>query len=598
MNQLIRVRYLPWVLYLSNSMQNLRAGRLTLQYADGSIWNICLGGEELIRRAYLVFQDINWTSRPFVIQSEKWDIQEDSFTAELELSGTKDAANFQGKLHISGSPEGVITYGFSGASSTDFMRNRLGLCLLHPITDLAGKPCTLTLADGSQVASQFPLEISPNQPFKNLSGISHLSATDESVKVEFSGEIFETEDHRNWSDASYKTYCTPIELPFPAKVSKGEKLEQAVRISLEGIANNEPDPTEVEISINISPSEIDLPEIGLCLANDYSESDHHDFSELGIKHLRLDMDLDNFDEKNLAKALEVTKKLNLNLEISIKAVTSDQLSRFLTANLDALGSVSNFIIFSKSSKVTNTEFISVTRKVLGGAACISGGTDIYFTEINRGDSVVPGIDQINFSLNPQVHSFDDRTVIQNLATQEVIARNASRISGGLKVGIGPISLRPRFNPNATAPEKDVSNTLLPASVDIRQMTWFAEAWAAISIKYLAQSGSINSATYFETVGWKGVKERSQGSEDSINFPSKSGEHFPVWNLFASLKGFAKCLFASSNKPEIVDALVIRNAQVTRLILVNFSNQAQRVHFQGLDLTPVELPPSSTTYLDI
>lgn len=579
-------------------MQNLRAGRLTLQYADGSIWNICLDGEELIRRAYLVFQDINWTSRPFVIQSEKWNIQEDSFTAEFEFSGTKDAANFQGKLHISGSPEGVITYGFSGASSTDFMRNRLGLCLLHPIANLAGKPCTLTLSNGSQVASFFPLDISPNQPFKNLSGISHRAATGESVKVEFSGEIFETEDHRNWSDASYKTYSTPIELPFPAKVSKGEKIEQEIQISLEGIASKEPEPSEVEIAIDISPSEIDLPDIGLCLANDYSDSDHQDFNDLGIKHLRLDLDLDDVDENSLGSALEVTKKLSLKLEISIKAATNYQLSKFLTTNLDLLGSVSNFIIFSKSSKVTTTEFISVARQVLGGAACISGGTDLYFTEINRGDSVVPGIDQINFSLNPQVHSFDDRTVIQNLATQEVIARNASRIARGLKIGIGPISLGPRFNPNATAPEKDVSNTALPASVDIRQMTWFAEAWAAISIKYLAQSGSINSATYFETVGWRGVKERSQGSEDSINFLSKPAERFPVWNLFASLKGFATCLLSSSNKPEVVDALVIRNAQVTRLILANFSNEAQRVHFQGLDLTPVELPPSSTTYLDI
>jgi hypothetical protein len=579
-------------------MQNLRAGRLTLQYADGSIWNICLGGEELIRRVYLVFQDINWTSRPFVIQSEKWNIQEDSFTAELELSGTKDAANFQGQLRISGSPKGVITYGFSGASSTDFMRNRLGLCLLHPIADLAGKPCALTLSDGSQVASFFPLEISPNQPFKDLSGISHTAATGESVKVEFSGEIFETEDHRNWSDASYKTYCTPIELPFPAKVSMGEKIEQEIRISLEGIASKEPKPSDVEISIDISPSEIDLPDIGLCLANDYSDSDHQDFKELCIKHLRLDLDLDDVDENSLGSALEVTKELSLKLEISIKAATNYQLSKFLTTNLDLLGSVSNFLIFSKSSKITPAEFISTARKVLGAAALISGGTDLYFTEINRGNPAVPGIDQISFSLNPQVHSFDDRTVIQNLATQDVIGRNASRIARGLKIGVGPISLHPRFNPNATAPEKDVSNTPLPASVDIRQMTWFAEAWTAVSIKYLAQSRAINSATYFETVGWRGVKERSQGSEDSINFPSKPAEHFPVWNLFASLKGFAKCLPTNSNKPEFVDALVIRNAQVTRLILVNFSNQGQRVHFKGLDLTSVELPPSCTTYLDI
>ena len=72
-------------------MQKLNAGPLTLEYSEGSLWNIRLGEEEAIRRIYLVFQDINWTSRPFVIQSEKWNIQEDGFTAEFEFSGTKDA---------------------------------------------------------------------------------------------------------------------------------------------------------------------------------------------------------------------------------------------------------------------------------------------------------------------------------------------------------------------------------------------------------------------------------------------------------------------------------------------------------------------------
>ena len=170
-------------------------------------------------------------------------------------------------------------------------------------------------------------------------------------------------------------------------------------------------------------------------------------------------------------------------------------------------------------KVTPKEFITSARKVLGTDVSISGGTDLYFTEINRSNPVVPGIDQINFSLNPQVHSFDDRTIIQNLATQEVIALNAARIAGGLKVSIGPISLRPRFNPNAREPENDSSNTPLPSSVDIRQSTWFTEAWTAISMKYLAQSGAINSATYFETVGWRGIRERSQGTTDQVNFPS-------------------------------------------------------------------------------
>jgi hypothetical protein len=185
-----------------------------------------------------------------------------------------------------------------------------------------------------------------------------------------------------------------------------------------------------------------------------------------------------------------------------------------------------------------------------------------------------------------------------LATQEVIALNAARIAGSKKISVGPITLRPRFNPNATQPDKDVSNTALPASVDSRQRTWFNEAWTAISIKYLAQSNSINSATYFESVGWRGIRENKLGSKDSINFPSQPSEAFPVWNLFAALKGFSICRKSTSSAPEVVDSLIIRNPQTTRLILANFSSETQQVHFEGIDLAPVVLPPTSTTYLDI
>jgi D-apionolactonase len=579
-------------------MKNLRAGRLSLQYSEGSLWNICLGNEEIIRRIYIVFQDINWTSRPFNILNETWDIQDDQFYAELDLSGTKDATAFQVKLHISGSSDGVISYGFKGTSSADFMRNRLGLCLLHPIADLAGKPCTLTLSDRSLVSSQFPLEISPLQPFKNLLGMSYKISTGELANIEFSGEIFETEDHRNWSDASYKTYCTPIDLPFPAKVLKGSIIEQEIRFSLAGVASKSPKLVENEILVSVSNSEVGLPDFGLNLSDEYSDVDHKDFNQLGIKHLRLNLDLDSHSEASLIKAIELTKKLNLKLVIAVKADTSNQVSEYLSTNLNLLSEVSNFLILAKTMKVTPKEFITSARKVLGTDVSISGGTDLYFTEINRSNPVVPGIDQINFSLNPQVHSFDDRTIIQNLATQEVIALNAARIAGGLKVSIGPISLRPRFNPNAREPENDSSNTPLPSSVDIRQSTWFTEAWTAISMKYLAQSGAINSATYFETVGWRGIRERSQGTTDQVNFPSMPGEKFPVWNLFTSLKGFSKCILSYSSNPESVDSLVIRNSQASRLILVNFSGEGRQVHFKGLDLPPVGLPPSSTTYLDI
>ena len=579
-------------------MKKLNAGPLTLEYSDGSLWNIRLGEEEAIRRIYLVFQDINWTSRPFEIIEEKWNIADDYFSADLDLRGSNDAENFHAKLQIVGSSAGEIKYGFSGSSTTDFMRNRLGLCLLHPIANLAGESCKLILSGGTKIISEFPMNISPSQPFKNLSGISNTLNNGQTLEVKFKGEVFETEDHRNWSDASYKTYCTPIELPFPVKVSKGDQIEQEFTISLSGQASKVQKLTQSKITISVSELEVSLPDIGLNITEEYSESDHDEFKEIGIGHLRLNLDLDEKSKADFSGAVKLSKKLGLKLDLALKATSVNQITEFLHSNEELTMVVRNFLIFSKAHKVTPAEFVATAREFLGPEKIISAGTDLYFTEINRGSAVVPGVDQVNFSLNPQVHSFDDRTLIQNLATQEVIALNAARIAGSKGVSVGPITLRPRFNPNATQPDKDVSNTALPASVDSRQRTWFNEAWTAISIKYLAQANSINSATYFESVGWRGIRESKSGSKDLINFPSEPSEAFPVWKLFVALKGFSKCRKSASSAPEVVDSLILRNSETTRLILANFSSETQQVHFEGIGLTPVLLPPTSTTYLDI
>ena len=579
-------------------MKKLNAGPLTLEYSDGSLWNIRLGEEEAIRRIYLVFQDINWTSRPFEIIEEKWNIADDYFSADLDLRGSNDAENFHAKLQIVGSSAGEIKYGFSGSSTTDFMRNRLGLCLLHPIANLAGESCKLILSGGTKIISEFPMNISPSQPFKNLSGISNTLNNGQTLEVKFKGEVFETEDHRNWSDASYKTYCTPIELPFPVKVSKGNQIEQEFTISLSGQASKVQKLTQSKITISVSELEVSLPDIGLNITEEYSESDHDEFKEIGIGHLRLNLDLDEKSKADFSGAVKLSKKLGLKLDLALKATSVNQITEFLHSNEELTMVVRNFLIFSKAHKVTPAEFVATAREFLGPEKIISAGTDLYFTEITRGSAVVPGVDQVNFSLNPQVHSFDDRTLIQNLATQEVIALNAARIAGSKGVSVGPITLRPRFNPNATQPDKDVSNTALPASVDSRQRTWFNEAWTAISIKYLAQANSINSATYFESVGWRGIRESKSGSKDLINFPSEPSEAFPVWKLFVALKGFSKCRKSASSAPEVVDSLILRNSETTRLILANFSSETQQVHFEGIGLTPVLLPPTSTTYLDI
>ena len=52
----------------------------------------------------------------------------------------------------------------------------------------------------------------------------------------FEGEVFEMEDQRNWTDASYKTYSTPLERPFPVVVAAGAVIEQSVAFTSSRVA--------------------------------------------------------------------------------------------------------------------------------------------------------------------------------------------------------------------------------------------------------------------------------------------------------------------------------------------------------------------------
>lgn len=583
-------------------MRKLVAGPLTLEYSEGSIWNISNGSEEVIRRIYLVFQDINWTSRPFVIKDEIWQIADRSFSAKIKAQGSHDAKDLSVELEITGSESGEITYGFNASTAVSFMRNRLGLCLLHPVAALAGRDCELTKADGVTEKSKFPEDISPDQPFLNLSGISHQLQSGQVATVNFEGEIFETEDHRNWSDASYKTYCTPISLPFPAQVSQSEVIGQKITISISGENKSVNLENKNEIAvITVGDKEFELPEIGLGLSEDPAHlivSEYAGFDDLAIKHLRLALNGDSQIRSTVEKALLVTKQLKIYLDLAITADSPQQLQAILQPIIELRYQIRSFYIFSASDKTTPVGFIQSAEELLGDKSKIIGGTDLYFTELNRNQGAVDFVDQVNFSINPQVHSFDDRTLLQNTATQKTIAKNAYRIAKGKKVIVGPITLRPRYNPNATEPDKDVSNTPLPSSVDARQRTWFAEGWTAMSIRSLAESESISAVTYFETLGWRGVREQSTGSRDPLNFASKAGEEFPVWRLFKNLKGFTHARPTASSLPELVDCLIVTSGQKAKVILVNFSTIEQEVKFSGIDLKPQTLTPESVTYLEV
>jgi hypothetical protein len=50
------------------------------------------------------------------------------------------------------------------------------------------------------------------------------------VALRFAGDVFEMEDQRNWTDASFKTYGRPLARAFPYRIGPGERVRQSVTI--------------------------------------------------------------------------------------------------------------------------------------------------------------------------------------------------------------------------------------------------------------------------------------------------------------------------------------------------------------------------------
>jgi hypothetical protein len=105
----------------------------------------------------------------------------------------------------------------------------------------------------------------------------------------------------------------------------------------------------------------------------------------------------------------------------------------------------------------------------------------------------------------------------------------------------------------------------------------AAGWTAASIKYLAESG-VASVTYYETTGWRGVLETDEGSPRPDRFPSRPGQPFPMYHVFADVaewKG-AGVLPTHSSEPLVAEALAVRHKDRVHIIVANLTAQPQRV----------------------
>lgn len=580
----------------------LRAGPLTMLFEPGTGFLRCvrLGDREILRGVYAALRDRNWGTVAPRVSNLELDRSEDRFHLAFDVECKEGEIDFFWRGSLSGEPDGTVTFRMEGTARSTFLRSRIGFCVLHPVRECAGQPSLVEKADGSQEQGAFPFHISPHQPFQEMRSITHEVTPGLRAEVRFEGDIFEMEDQRNWTDASFKTYCTPLRLPYPVQVREGDTVTQSVTLTLKGdvpgAAAEEPE----EVTLRVLAAESGpLPSIGLGTASHgepLAGVEIERLKALRLSHLRVDLELsDPGFQAALRQAAAETYDLGISLEAALFLTEAAEAE--LEALLEELENhrppVRRWLVFHREEKSTGERWLRLARAALrryDPEARVGAGTNAYFTELNRGRPPVEAVDFVCYSINPQVHAFDNRSLVENLEAQALTVASALEFCGGCPIVISPVTLRPRFNPNATGPEEPAGPGGLPPQVDPRQMSLFGAGWTLGSLKYLAEAG-IESVTYYETTGWRGVMERTAGPPAPERFPSVPGGVFPLYHVLADAGKFAggRVVRSVSSDPLAVECLALTDGRESRLLIANLGGRPRRVRLEiGKASDPVRL----------
>jgi hypothetical protein len=472
--------------------------------------HLSYAGRPVLRAIKAVVRDQDWqTPQPSVSQCEITQ-GNDGLHARWTVTYAGYGVDYDGVLTARFTPA-AVEIAFEGTAAHAFRSNRIGLVVLHLPAD-AGREVTVEHSDGSITASQFPREISPHQPFMDIAALEWADAGT-AFRMEFTGDVFETEDQRNWTDASFKTYSTPLERPFPVDVAAGDTVRQSVFLEAATLEPQEAvEAAAAMLAIGESGTSKRRASLGgrtghvPALAVGAGQHPEALPGIPGLDALLVELVEAQGEASRSAWAAQLraagAAAAVHGSGLDIRVTTNDPLST--VADLGPyLPQAKRLAVFNPASNVTEPdtwlEFKAAVRAA-GFPGQLLAGARSHFTELNRNSGRTPSdSDALTFSITPQMHSTEIAHVVDNVPMQRVVAENALRLGGGRPVHVGPVTLLPRFNAVAT------SDGDAELEADELQAWPFTAAWLLASISSLTVDG-VASVTYFEASGPRGISD--------------------------------------------------------------------------------------------
>lgn len=569
-----------------------------LQWSSG-YWSVKLRGDEfaeisfngqvLLRSVRALIRDQNWGTPDFIVKK----VSESPNQLEVEITSEGFGAHFAGmvKFEIKDSTAEIE---MSLTCGKEFFANRIGLNVLI-LPALAGTELLVHHSDQSREKINLPVKISPHQPVFDISALAWRQVGLE-VKLEFSGDVFEMEDQRNWTDASYKIYSRPLSLPFPYPLVAGEQLSQKLVIAVDSKSQAQPFAGKGPVEkIVLKPAGI-FPAIQLGASSAPSVAGGNFETTAPVAGFPVLVEVD-LNTHNWKAALERAAENLAGIDLRVICDAGVTVSSFNDL-LDSIASlhISRIAVFDSLLHVSTVETNQLLNQLLearGMNPKLIVGARSHFTELNRNFSDLPEIrDGLTFSISPLFHALNTEQLVESIAMQRLVATQAVEMAAGKEVHIGPITLRPRFNNVATEkPEiPDVSDLSIGYGAewfggnDARQQSPELAAWLVASAAATSLPG-VESLTYFEQWGPRGIE-----SGDGITYPA-----FEAVKLLAEMTGRS---FLSGSSPDgLIWALNFVSGEVNGagnvLVVANLRAQASEVRLE-VDGNPtvVNLDPYS------
>lgn len=588
--------------------RTLTAGPLSVELDGGNLRYLRLNGVEVMRAIAFLVRDENWGTYVPNISDLKIEQHKDGFSVSYEASCSRPGQSIHYAARIDGKPNGSLDFHAIAVPQSDFLTARTGFVVLHPLEGVVGHQLKIEHVDGTTTNSEFPEQVNPDCPFRDIRALSHEVQPDLWVRVKMEGDAYEMEDHRNWTDASFKTYIRPLSKPWPYTLPKGELIEQSVTFAFSGpLPKTTGKNTGQSILVDVGPTGAQrVPSIGLgvppeeadaalmktelmrllapnFLACFYDPRLHH-----GVDQLRKYRDIatqihaevmlevvvqsvDDFASELMAVAQQV-KQASLTLE-SVAVCPVGHLKAVLPGG-----------IYPPAPEL---DALYLAARAAFPGIRLGGGMFSFFTELNRKRPPSQLLDFITNTTSPIVHAADDRSVMETLEALPWQIKTARHFSNGTPHRVGPSGIGARDNPHgATYSENPDNGRICLAKMDPRQRGLFSAAWTLAYVSELIRGG-VDRISIAAPTGPLGVIYRptvyAQPYYDDLAAAKQTHAVYPVFHVLSSLNcaSGAKLRSVKVASPATATAFGWENAEGRWLLVANLTAGKQTMKLKGV-----------------